>query len=192
MTCRSGASSTCHAFLDCAWQGTTGKSGINDNVKIVKKYGEEPGSRTRAITALRQERNFSKKKRLGDMLLPSPTLLEVMTPMVCYLSLRTTVYSSRFKFRTTATFAVNGWTTGEGDITTGGGRTGSICRATASPRSFSVTRRAGSIVDSAGRRKMSESLPIFVASRTFCACSDVTSIVTALATVGCSCCSLAS
>ena len=48
-------------------------------------------------------------------------------------------------------------------------------------RSLSVMRRLAAEWASVGWRKINESLPISVASKTFCASSAVTSIVTALA-----------
>src|SRR5258706_3591495 len=70
-----------------------------------------------------------------------------------------------------------------------GGRTGSgIIR----PMSRSLMRRFGSEFISVGRLRIKDSLPTYVATRIFCACSFVTSTVTALAIVGFPSASLAS
>ena len=61
-----------------------------------------------------------------------------------------------------------------------------VVTGAASPpkRSRSVTLASGAIATSEGCRKISDSLPTFVASKILNACSGLASTVTALATVG--------
>src|SRR5215471_18869228 len=97
------------------------------------------------------------------------------------------MYSSFFKPRMITTFTVSERCTGGGGGAVaslgggggsfgGGGGGGGVLL-----RSLSVMRRFASEWASLGWRKINESLPIFVASKTFCASSAVTSSVTALA-----------
>src|SRR5579883_873503 len=138
----------------------------------------------------------------GDSLRPEHALVACPLTMTysphCltpYFSIRLTVYSSRLLLRTTATCTVlvggGGTMTGGGAAGWTGGLTASRARASLRPRSCSVTRRPKSARASSGRRRISDSLPMLVASKSLCACSGVASTVTALATVGCSCRSLA-
>src|SRR5215467_3041332 len=112
--------------------------------------------------------------------------------VVSSLLLRVTEYSLASPFRMMVIFT---WFDGgAGAAATGGGGGGATGRTGSGmmrPISRSPMRRLASPADSFGRLRIKDSLPTFVASKIFCACSLVTSNVTARATVGFSSASLA-
>src|SRR5262249_30849869 len=121
-----------------------------------------------------------------------PAAAAYLRAVVASSLLRITEYSLASPFRMMVIFT---WFDGgAGAAATGGGGGGATGRTGSGmmrPISRSPMRRLASPADSFGRLRIKDSLPTFVASKIFCACSLVTSNVTARATVGFSSPSLA-